>query len=368
MTPLVATDPGDKTGQVGVAITGFSLAATGGTGPYSWSATGLPPGVVVAANGAVSGTPTASGPFTVTATVTDSAGAPATDDVVFDFDVAPAVAPLVATDPGDKTGQVGVAITGFSLAATGGTGPYSWSATGLPPGVVVAANGAVSGTPTASGPFTVTATVTDSAGAPATDDVVFDFDVAPAAVPLVATDPGDKTGQVGVAITPFNLGATGGTGPYTWSATGLPGGVVAAANGTVSGTPTAAGTFTVTATVTDSTATTNQVQFSFQVSSPAPPPPAPPVDSTTKATVKPKHPEAGNKVTLKVVVKAGGAAVTGQVKVKVGKKTRTVTLKNGKATVSLGKLGKGTYKAKVTYLGSTTVEGSKDTVKFKVTK
>ncbi len=59
-TALEATSPGAKSGQVGQAITGFTLQATGGTSPYTWSATGLPAGVTVATTGAVSGTPTES--------------------------------------------------------------------------------------------------------------------------------------------------------------------------------------------------------------------------------------------------------------------------------------------------------------------
>ncbi|MFB9315041.1 5'-nucleotidase C-terminal domain-containing protein [Nocardioides plantarum] len=160
--PLAATNPGDKTGVVGTAITGFTLAATGGTAPYTWTATGLPAGVTVAANGAVSGTPTASGTFTVTATATDSATpTAATGTTSFTLTVAPA--PLSATDPGDKTATTGTAITGFSLAATGGTTPYSWTATGLPAGVTVSTAGDVSGTPTTTGTYDVTATVTDAA-------------------------------------------------------------------------------------------------------------------------------------------------------------------------------------------------------------
>ncbi|MEO7269330.1 MAG: ExeM/NucH family extracellular endonuclease, partial [Knoellia sp.] len=88
---------------------------------------------------------------------------------------------LEATAPGNKSGQVGSPVAGFTLAATGGTSPYSWSATGLPDGVSVAANGAVSGTPTTVGTYTVTATVTDSAATPATDDVTFTYTITAAA-------------------------------------------------------------------------------------------------------------------------------------------------------------------------------------------
>ena len=89
---------------------------------------------------------------------------------------------LTATDPGDKIGQVGVPITEFDLAATGGVSPYTWDATGLPGGIEVAEDGTVSGTPTTEGDNTVTATVTDSASpTPTTDDETFEFNIAAAA-------------------------------------------------------------------------------------------------------------------------------------------------------------------------------------------
>lgn len=56
-----------------------------------------------------------------------------------------------------------------TLAATGGVAPYTWSAgTGLPAGVTLSAAGVLSGTPTASGNFSFTATVKDTKGTVAT--------------------------------------------------------------------------------------------------------------------------------------------------------------------------------------------------------
>jgi len=50
-----------------------------------------------------------------------------------------------------------------SLTATGGTPPYSWTATGLPTGVSInASTGVVSGTPSAAGSYSTTVTVTDA--------------------------------------------------------------------------------------------------------------------------------------------------------------------------------------------------------------
>ncbi len=89
---------------------------------------------------------------------------------------------------------------------------------------------------------------------------------------LAAINPGSKTATTNQAITPFTLEAGGGTPPYSWTATGLPNGVTVAANGNVSGTPTAAGVSNVTATVTDSatpSAGTAQTAFTITVSNPA---------------------------------------------------------------------------------------------------
>lgn len=72
---------------------------------------------------------------------------------------------VTVTNPGNKSGTVGTAITSFTMTASGGTAPYTWSATGLPPGVTIGSStGTVSGTPTTAGTYTVTVTATASAG------------------------------------------------------------------------------------------------------------------------------------------------------------------------------------------------------------
>ncbi|MDX3004502.1 M4 family metallopeptidase [Kribbella solani] len=84
---------------------------------------------------------------------------------------------------------------------------------------------------------------------------------------VTVTNPGNKTGSVGTALSPFTLTASGGTSPYTWSATGLPAGVtIGSSTGTVSGTPTAGGTFNVTATATASAGGSGSTSFTITVS------------------------------------------------------------------------------------------------------
>ncbi|WP_020524087.1 proprotein convertase P-domain-containing protein [Catelliglobosispora koreensis] len=80
---------------------------------------------------------------------------------------------------------------------------------------------------------------------------------------VTVTNPGNQTGTVGVAAT-LNMSASGGTPPYTWSATGLPAGLsINASSGQISGTPTTAGTSNVT--VTASGGGTGSTSFTWTV-------------------------------------------------------------------------------------------------------
>ena len=81
--------------------------------------------------------------------------------------------------------------------------------------------------------------------------------------------------------------------------------------------------------------------------------------SKTKADVKPNNLTPKKKVKLIVEVEGSdGVEATGKVKIKVDGDTMTKKLKNGKLKLDLGKFGKGKHKVKMTYLGSSTVEGS----------
>jgi hypothetical protein len=83
---------------------------------------------------------------------------------------------------------------------------------------------------------------------------------------VTVTNPGNKTATVGTAIASFTLSASGGTAPYTWSATGLPAGItIGSSTGTVSGTPTTAGTYNVTATATASAGGSGSTSFTITV-------------------------------------------------------------------------------------------------------
>ncbi|WP_433793802.1 putative Ig domain-containing protein [Actinoplanes sp. CA-252034] len=259
--PVTAVSPGARNNTTGTAITNLPLTTDGGTSPYTWTVTGLPTGLTATTTGVISGTPTTAANATVTATVVDAAGRTATTS--FTWTVA---GPVTITDPGTQAGTVGTA-TGLGFAATGGSGGFRWAATGLPTGLALdATTGAVSGTPTAAGSWTVAVTVTDTNGATTNLSVVWTVATAVAAI-----TPAAQTSVAGTAVT-LTLTAGGGTAPYTWTATGLPDGLnLDPGTGIVTGTPTAATAgSTVTVTVTDTVGRTDQTSFTWIVELTAP--------------------------------------------------------------------------------------------------
>ncbi|HVV25009.1 MAG TPA: ExeM/NucH family extracellular endonuclease, partial [Pseudonocardiaceae bacterium] len=118
---------------------------------------------------------------------------------------------------------------------------------------------------------------------------------------VTVSNPGPQTATVGIAITPLTLSASGGTAPYTWTATGLPAGLAVSSGGVVSGTPTTAGSSTVTVTATDSGGVAGSAGFGFQVSAAAGT--AIPI-ATVQGTDTDTSPYAGKTVTVDGVVTA----------------------------------------------------------------
>ena len=231
-----------------------AVAATGGDGSYSWtvSSGALPAGLSLSGAGTISGTPTTAETASFTVQVT-SAGLSGTADLSITI-AAAILAPTVTTSslPG---GTVGVAYS-QAVAATGGDGSYSWtvSSGALPAGLSLSGAGTISGTPSAAGTATFTVQVT-SAGLTGTASLSITIGAANSA-PSVTTSslPDGTVGQsysqrYGAFIT---LAATGGDGSYSWSISSgaLPAGLSLSGAGTISGTPSAAGTATFTVQVT----------------------------------------------------------------------------------------------------------------------
>jgi len=90
----------------------------------------------------------------------------------------------------------------------------------------------------------------------------------PAGNTVTVTSPGNQTGVVGTAVAGLQVHATdSATGQsLAYSAVGLPPGLSISSSGLISGTPTAAGTYTVTVTATDSTGASGTASFVWAVS------------------------------------------------------------------------------------------------------
>jgi alpha-tubulin suppressor-like RCC1 family protein len=146
-------------GEVGVPYSALVQGIGGGT-PYTWAASGLPQGLSInRTSGAISGTPTATGSYTPTITLTDSYGIEASMPLTITINTPPSV--RNETLP---AGEVGVPYSALVQGIGGGT-PYTWAASGLPQGLSInRTSGAISGTPTATGSYTPTITLTDSYG------------------------------------------------------------------------------------------------------------------------------------------------------------------------------------------------------------
>ena len=154
-------------GTAGVAYAG-AVTASGGTKPYTFSASGLPGGLSINnSTGTISGTPAQSsvGTSSLAITVRDSnTYSPRSATANLQITIAASVAPnpLAITTTSLPGGTSGVAYTG-AIAASGGTNPYIFSASGLPSGLSInSSTGAITGTSTAVGTASVSANVTDA--------------------------------------------------------------------------------------------------------------------------------------------------------------------------------------------------------------
>jgi hypothetical protein len=258
VTPPVAITTVSLPGGTVSSAYSATLAATGGKTPYSWSLSGgsLPAGLSVSSGGVISGTPTASGAVSFTVRVTDSSAPAKTATANLSIAVAPAVTPPVTITTASLPGGTVSSAYSVTLAATGGTTPYSWSlsAGSLPAGLSLSSGGVISGTPTASGTVSFTVRVADSSAPAKTATANLSIAVAAGVTPLQITTTSLPDGQVSSSYSK-GLTATGGTTPYTWSITAgsLPAGLsLGASTGQITGTPTATGTSSFTVSVKDS--------------------------------------------------------------------------------------------------------------------
>ncbi len=259
------------TGTYNAAYSG-SAAATGGAGAltYSVASGALPGGLNLnASTGAITGTPSAAGTFNFVIQAADAYGDSNTQSyqIVVSY-------PAVVITPG--AGSLPLAVTGQSyaqtLTASGGSGTgFTWTVTGLPAnGLTYSASGAtlaINGPATTTGTVNFTAKVTDGAGN-SIGPYAYSIQVySPVTLPATIPSTLPSTATVNVAFS-GTVAATGGSGNYSWTVTGLSDGLTSSTSSgtlTISGTPTAAATVTANVSVKDTTTNVTAGPYAYAI-------------------------------------------------------------------------------------------------------
>ena len=251
--PLI-TSAESATGTVGSAFI-YKIVATGFARTYG--ATGLPSGLSVnATSGDISGVPAVAGNTTVVLSASNDTGT-ATKTIVL------TIMPLspVISNSESASGNVGVP---FSYQIVASHSPTSYSATGLPRGLMInESNGMISGVPVAIGNSTVVLTAMNSGGS-ATKSIALKIVLIRLAISDCTLPSGDRA----LPYAGHTFTASGGVGGNSWSVIDgiLPLGMTLnASTGKLAGTPTIAGSFTFVLRVEDASHSTDEVEVVLDI-------------------------------------------------------------------------------------------------------
>jgi uncharacterized protein (TIGR03437 family) len=258
-----------------VAYPSYQVTALNNAGPvtYTLNNSTLPPGMTLSASGIFSGTPTTPGSYNWTVQFTDGV------DIEYrGFSIN--VYAIDITTPGQLPNASRNGVYSATIAATGGAGGYTFTASTLPNGLTLISSGTISGTVTAGpGRWAFSLTATDSNGASYSKQMSIEV-IGASQFPEVSLYGNGNWDDCTLGTACSRNGyATGGAAPYSWSAAGLPPGMsIRFGSGTTSsyidpgdfelwGAPTSLGSYYVQLTVTDSTGATTTSVFPLGVSS-----------------------------------------------------------------------------------------------------
>ncbi|WP_221937628.1 putative Ig domain-containing protein [Janthinobacterium sp. KBS0711] len=267
--PAIAVTP--ATLPVPKVATAYSqqLAASGGVAPYAYtvSSGSLPAGLTLSGSGLLSGTPTAGGSFTLTVQAADAHQFTGTQS--YTLVVSSANISLTPATLPNATAEAAYTAT---LTAAGGTAPYTFSISSgnLPVGLSLnASTGVVSGTTNVAGSFTFGVRATDSStgtGAPFSATNSYTLSVG---APAITVTPSTLPAAAVASAYSQQLSASGGIAPYAYtvSSGNLPAGLTLSGSGLLSGTPTAAGSFTLIVQAEDAHQFTGTQSYTLTVAS-----------------------------------------------------------------------------------------------------
>jgi PKD repeat protein len=142
---------------VGSSVT-FTVAVSGGVTPLSYSYSNLPPGCSTVDSSSFSCTPSSAGTYTVGVRVTDAEGAQSNATASLTIDSGPSITSATWTPSSVELGQT----ASLAVTVTGGTSPYTYTYTNLPPGCSSTDASSLTCAPAANGTYVVGVSVVDA--------------------------------------------------------------------------------------------------------------------------------------------------------------------------------------------------------------
>ncbi|HXH91482.1 MAG TPA: putative Ig domain-containing protein, partial [Thermoanaerobaculia bacterium] len=266
---ITVTPPGVTSGTAGVNFD-QAFSQSGGNGTINWTETGdtLPAGIVLdSTTGHLHGSTTSTGSFNITVTATDANGCSGSTPYTLTINCQT----VTVTNPAQTSVQAGTTLD-VVFTASGILGTVTWSETGdTLPGTIAlnASTGHLSGTTNSIGTFNIVVKALDSNGCFGTSNYTLTV-----TCPTITVT---RTGGGSFPAATFNVGypagntftATGQSGTIHWAfpAGDQPPGInLTIVAGSLSGIPSATGTFNMTPVATDqSTGCTGTATFPFSI-------------------------------------------------------------------------------------------------------
>ncbi|MFF0719414.1 putative Ig domain-containing protein [Micromonospora sp. NPDC003816] len=261
VTIAVTSDPPPSGVTAHEPYPGHTFTATGDEEiRFSLVAGAIPPGLALSSAGTLTGTPTVASRFAFTVRAT---GSPSGEFADHQVTVVVAQPVVTVTSPAPVSPwYVGQVYPTHRFVVSGGTAPHTVSlgSGALPPGLSLSSAGVLAGSPSQAGRYRLDLLATDANGFQGRQEVTLVI-ATPAVVVTSAAPPRGTAGQA----YSFRFSADGDSDiRFGLAAGALPDGLVLAADGVLSGTPTVAGSFDFTVRATG-TATSDTEELSLVV-------------------------------------------------------------------------------------------------------